>query len=382
LASSLGGSGHLLPVVAVAQACRRLGHDALVLVPPSLATEVERTGFPSRVGDQPSKTSIDEIWARMRAGGPGSDGLIDRELFAERATAAMLGAARAACDEWQPDLVVREPCEYASAIAAHEAGVAQLQVGISLSGIERRVLDMVTSIIERHGPGVTKAISEAPYLTSFPASLDPSPWAITSRYRPPGPTLGELPDWWAGDRRPLLYVTFGTVVGHLPEAAAVYRCALDAVSGLAARVLLTVGGAVDVDRLGPQPDNTHVEKWVPQADVLAHAAVVICHGGSGTTFGALAAGVPLVIHPLFADQFNNGRLVQAAGAGLVAGGDRAPSRGIRSPGPADTVALRNAIEQVLGEAAYRRAAERISTELMTFPNLDHVIDEHLAGRRR
>jgi hypothetical protein len=45
--------------------------------------------------------------------------------------------------------------------------------------------------------------------------------------------------------------------------------------------------------------------------VLPHAALVVCHGGSGSTFGALAAGVPLVIWPLFADQFRNGRAVQA-----------------------------------------------------------------------
>ena len=111
-------------------------------------------------------------------------------------------------------------------------------------------------------------------------------------------------------------MTFGSVIGHLPEATGVYGMALDAVSGLAARVLLTVGRAMDPGRGGPVPDNTHVEQWVPQSDVLTHAAVVVCHGGSGTTFGALAAGVPLVICPLFADQSMNGRLWRRRGAGL------------------------------------------------------------------
>lgn len=49
-----------------------------------------------------------------------------------------------------------------------------------------------------------------------------------------------------------------------------------------------------------------------------HANVVVCHGGSGTAFGALAAGVPLIICPLFADQSSNGQLIASAGAGLVA----------------------------------------------------------------
>jgi UDP:flavonoid glycosyltransferase YjiC (YdhE family) len=378
LASSLGGAGHLTPVIAAAQACRRLGHDALTLVPPSLAAEIGRTDLAFRVGEQPAKQLVEEIWARVRAGGRGAVGLIDRELFAEHATAAMLGAARGARDDWQPDLVVRESCEYASAVASHEAGIAQAQVGISLSAIDRGVLDMVAPIVDQHGRGVAEAITAAPYLSSFPASLDPSAWGDTLRFRLPGPTAGELPDWWPGDKRPLVYVTFGSVTGQLQEAADVYRVALDAVAELPARVLLTVGRAVEIDRLGAIPANTHVEPWVPQPDVLAHAAVVVCHGGSGTTFGALAAGVPLVICPLFADQPRNARLVQAAGAGLVIHRRAENDRGIRSLGLGDVAPLRVAVEQVIRDPAYRRAAQRIGDEMMATPTLDDVIAENLA----
>jgi len=335
LTSSLGGVGHLTPIVAAARASLRLGHDALVLVPPSLADRIERTGIPFRVGHQPSKAFVDEIWTRVRAGAPEADGLIDRELFADRATRAMLGPFRAARDTWQPDLVVREPCEYASAVAA-------------------------------------------PYLSSFPASLDPSPWAITLRFRTAAPVVGELPEWWRGGERPLVYVSFGTVIGHLPEANGVYRSVLDAVSGLPVRVLITVGQAVDIDRLGPIPANTHVEQWLPQADVLAHAALVVCHGGSGTTFGALAAGVPLVICPLFADQPVNAQLVQAAGAGLAVVSMSDEPSNLRSLGAADVAPLREAIQQVLGEPAYRRAAERIGAEMAATPTLEDVIDKYLA----
>jgi len=338
-----------------------------------------RTGLAYRVGHQPSKAVVDKVWAQLRAGGPESDrGLIDRELFAERATQAMLGVARAACSEWRPDLVVREPCEYASAVAAHEARITQAEVGISVSSIERGVLDMVTPIIERHGPGVAKAIGAAPYLTSFPASLDASPWPITLRFHTPVPAVKDLPGWWPGDERPLVYVTFGSVIGYLREAAGVYRSALDAVSVLSARVLPTVGRAVDTDHLGPIPANTHVEKWVSQADVFGHAAAVVCHGGSGTTFGALAAGMPLAICPLFADQPCNAQLVRAAGAGLVAADQADQPSGLRSLGPAEVAPLREAIERVLKEPAYRRATERVSAEMSTTLTLDEVIAKHLS----
>src|SRR3954453_9844318 len=180
LASSLGGMGHLEPVVAVGQALRRMRHDPMVLVPPSLKTAVERTGLPYAIGAQPPATAVDEIWDRVRAGPEEhAVGLIDRELFADRCTAAMLGAARRACEAWKPRLIVRESCEYASAVVAREAGIAQLQVGLSLAELESGVLTMVEPIIDRYGAGVAGAARAAPYLTRFPESLDPSPWADT-----------------------------------------------------------------------------------------------------------------------------------------------------------------------------------------------------------
>jgi hypothetical protein len=244
---------------------------------------------------------IDATWERVRAGPPEAVvGLIDRELFADRCTEAM-PAARDLFDVWRPEMVVREPCEYTTAVLAHGAGIAQLQIGISQSAIELRVLEMVAGTIERHRAGAAAAIRAAPYLTSFPASLDPSPWPDTRRFRQPSPARAPLPDWWPGDRRPLVYVTFGTVLGHLSESHAAYRTALDAVADLPARVLMTVGHAVDPAALVPVPSNTRIERWVPQGDVFPEARLVVCHGGSGTTFGALAAGLPLVICPLFAD---------------------------------------------------------------------------------
>jgi hypothetical protein len=128
LACSLGGSGHLTPVVNVARAVRRLGHDAVVLVPPSLVSEIERAGLPYEVGGEPPRAVIDQTWERVRGGPPEQVvGLIDRELFADHCTQAMLPAARSVCDRRRPDLLVRESCEDASAIAAATAGIAHAQ---------------------------------------------------------------------------------------------------------------------------------------------------------------------------------------------------------------------------------------------------------------
>ena len=379
LGCSLGGVGHLTPVVAAARAFGRLGHDPLVLVPPSLSEAAGESGVAFRVGGEPPQSVIDATWERVRAGPPEAVvGLIDRELFADRGTEAMYPAARDLFDVWRPEMVVREPCEYATAVLAHRAGIAQFQIGISQSAIELRVLEMVSDTIERHGAGVAAAIMAAPYLTSFPASTDPSPWPDTRRFRLQSPASAPLPDWWPGDRRPLVYVTFGTVLGHLPESRAVYRTALDALADLPARVLMTVGRAVDPAALVPVPSNTHIERWVPQGDVFREARLVVCHGGSGTTFGALAAGLPLVICPLFADQTANARLVQKAGAGLAVSTSDDAAGGLGSLRSADVVALRGAIDSVLAEPTYRQTAGRLAREIAGTSTLEQTLAQLLA----
>lgn len=95
-------------------------------------------------------------------------------------------------------------------------------------------------------------------------------------------------------------MTFGTVLGYMSIASRVYRAALRAVEHVEARVLLTVGNRFDPGALGPLPSHVHVEPWVDQDRVFPEADLVVCHGGSGTAFGALAAGVPLVTVPVFA----------------------------------------------------------------------------------
>jgi UDP:flavonoid glycosyltransferase YjiC (YdhE family) len=140
----------------------------------------------------------------------------------------------------------------------------------------------------------------------------------------------------------------------------VYRKALDAVADLPVRVLLT--GTRDVD-LGPVPGNVRVEQWVPQTDVFDHAVAVVGHGGSGTTLGALGAGLPQVIVPLFADQPHNATRVAGVGAGVIASLD-----GIRS-----------AIERVLEDDGYRAAAGRIADEMRALPPVDEFLEPYAAG---
>lgn len=377
LTCSLGGAGHLTPVVAAARALQRNGHEVLVLVPPALVTGAREARVPFVVGAEPPDSAVEAVWERVRrSSGVTSSGIIDRELFAGPATDAMLPAARSLAIEWRPDAVVREPCEYASAVVARESGIPQAQVAISQSAVEYGVLQMVAPIIDAHQPGVSEAVEAAPFLTPFPSTLDQSPWPQTYRFRSPVPDSHPLPDWWPGDNRPLVYLTFGSVAGHLPEARAVFAAALAAAGRLSARVLFTIGRHVELASLGPLPPNVHAEQWVPQTDVLATAELVICHGGSGTVLGALGAGVPLVICPLFADQRANGDLVERAGAGVVLATGQ---ESIGTLGPADVGPLALAAQRILEEETFAIAAQAVAIEMSELPTLKQALSELAPG---
>jgi len=58
---------------------------------------------------------------------------------------------------------------------------------------------------------------------------------------------------------------------------------------------------VRLAEIGDVPENVIVRSWVPQADLLRLVDVIVHHGGSGTTLGALTVGAPQLILPQGAD---------------------------------------------------------------------------------
>ena len=337
-----------------------VGDEVVVVAPPALREMVERDGFRFESGAEPPEAAIAPIRERLPTEDPDVAAVLgNRVLFAELAATAMLPHVDDACVRWNPDLVVRDPCEYAGAIAAADRSIRSAQVGISQAAVEWSSLDIASPVLEQHRPGLTAEIASAPYLSRFPDLLDPSPFPTTLRYRSRRSTAAEpLPDWWGVERSnsrtsparqhpPLVYLTFGTVLPYLSFAADAYRCALDALSSLDARVLLTVGRNFPLDRLGPLPPNAHVEPWIEQECALRDAAVVVCHGGSGTLLGAIEAEVPLVVMPFFSDQRSNGQLVDRHRLGTVVVPTTSPADQRPTFGQADARRLADAVGELL-----------------------------------
>src|SRR5688500_6842481 len=106
-ACSLGGAGHLNPLVPFLEAARRRGDETLVIGPPALREMVERTGFPFVAGGEPAEEEVAPIRERLPIAPPEEAVVLgNRELFARLAASAMIPAMEQTCSGWAPDLVL------------------------------------------------------------------------------------------------------------------------------------------------------------------------------------------------------------------------------------------------------------------------------------
>jgi UDP:flavonoid glycosyltransferase YjiC (YdhE family) len=379
LICSTGLAGHFNPLVPFIDAARERGDELFVVVPPGLAKDVEALGVTHYLSDPPDPAMSKELWRRAaRLPHHLAARLLDGEFFGRLSTEAMLETIESACDTFQPDLILREPCAYAGAVVAKRRGVAHAQVAISTARTEWGVIGLVGSILDDFEDGMEQELRETRYLSRMPTSLDPSPFPRTLRYREDEvPEIAE-PGRWARGKGPLIYLTLGSVAGGLGTARLAFQYAIEAVAGLDARVLVTTGRSFDRRLLGELPSNVFVESWVPQETVFPFASMVLCHGGSGTTYGALAAGLPIVFVPMFADQRTNAQLITVAGAGVIVDVGLKSEPGFRAIEVSDVPRIRAAVLDVLANSSYALAAQVIADEIASTGSARDCLEALLA----
>jgi hypothetical protein len=373
--SYLWGVGHFLPLVPFLDQVRRDEGQTLVVGLSSAEDMVRATGHPFLAGGEPLKPK-GKLPGRLAAPQLEAMERMATQLEAMERMATQLEVVGRAVRDWRPDVILREPFDYASAEATARIGAPAAQVAFGPAGYIWEWIEKNAPMLEAFRDGLASELRRSPFLTRLPASLDPSPFPATRRYREPATApRGALSAWWADSGAPLVYVSFGTMAGRAPAFGEVYSAVIDAAAGLDARMLVTVGRDFDISWLRDVPGNVHVEAWVDQADVLAKAALVVCHGGSGTTYGALAAGVPLIIMPTFADQVRNATMVVGAGAGVQVLTGQGAEGCRRTVSREDAPQFRQVIETVLTNGSYRQAAQTIAAEMAAAPTIETLLGQ-------
>jgi hypothetical protein len=372
LCATTANDGHFGPLLPFARAYAAAGHQVRVAAPASYARAVAAAGFAHEPFADAPRELIGPVMGRLPTlAFEEADDLVIREVFARIDAQAALPSLVETVERWRPDLMLRETAELGSLAAAERAGVPHGHVCIGMHEVVPRFAEAISDPLEELGRlaglaegRMTTALASETILSLVPEDLDHPGGQVPTgsdgflRFHEPRPAASaqDLPAW--GDpQAPLIYVTFGSVTGSLPPFASVFRRALDALADIEARVLLTVGRKVDAAGLGPLPSNAHVEQWWPQDAVLGQAAAMLGHGGFGTTMGALAAGVPQVVVPLFTfDQVVNGDHVASAGAGLTV-----------ERGPSSVESAAAEIPRLLADPTYAESARHVAAAISDLP---------------
>jgi UDP:flavonoid glycosyltransferase YjiC (YdhE family) len=115
---------------------------------------------------------------------------------------------------------------------------------------------------------------------------------------------------------PPLVFSLGSTAVH--ANAAFLRESLAAAFALGRRAVLFTGSATMRERLPRElPRGIFCVEYAPHAAVFPHAAVVVHHGGVGTSAEALFAGVPSLVVPHGFDQHDNAARLQRLGVAAV-----------------------------------------------------------------
>ena len=172
------------------------------------------------------------------------------------------------------------------------------------------------------------------------------------RSRPPAPTWHRLessvrqteeawdvPEELAGEGA-LVYLSLGSLGSADVE---LMRRLVAVLADTPHRYVVSKGPRADEFEL---PDNMWGEARVPQTNVIPHCDLVITHGGNNTTTEAFHFGKPMIVLPLFWDQYDNAQRVDELGLGVRL----------------DTYAfeddeLRGAVDRLVGDPDLRSRAE-------------------------
>ena len=358
--------GHVLPLLPLALATRDAGHDVVVVGGASIGPAVELVGLAHRVAGPPDLPSVFvQVPEREGLTGRRRAAFVWQQVFAGILAPELAAATLELARDWPPDLVIHEDSEQGSWIAAERLGIPH----VAYAATAWRGTSLRLSSEPLNGLRASLGLAADPelqrwhrhgYLGTRPPSLhnpDDPPPVTTVPVRPVAldDVHGPVPAW-VDERpsgRPRVTLTLGTM---LPGRTAVLGSLLDGLATLDAEVVATVGPELDPTEAGDRGPRVRVLRWVPMSRLLATSDALVFHAGSGTMLAALAAGVPLVLLPVAADQPENADRCVAAGVGVALP--------VEARGPDDVA---RATRTVLDDPAFRTAARRVAAEIAAMP---------------
>jgi MGT family glycosyltransferase len=207
---------------------------------------------------------------------------------------------------------------------------------------------------------------ESPYLNLYvyPSKID------YRRSAAPGPTWHrlescvrttdetyELPGPLASPPGPLIYLSLGSLGSADVE---LMQRLIDALGRTDYRVIVSLGPQHELLRLA---DNMTGAEFLPQPAILPQVDLVVTHGGNNTVTECFHNGLPMVVLPLFWDQYDNAQRVAETGFGV-----RLDTYGFEDR------ELTDAIDRLLADGELRARSVAVSKRLQAKPGTSTAAD--------
>ena len=167
----------------------------------------------------------------------------------------------------------------------------------------------------------------------------------------------ELPEPLASGDGPLLYLSLGSLGSADVE---LMRKLIGSLAGTRYRVIVSKGPQHDQLELAP---NMVGEEFLPQASILPQVDLVVTHGGNNTVTESLWFGKPMVVLPLFWDQYDNAQRMQETGFGRRLDTYRH-----------DPEELTGAIDELLEDSELAARLDKLSRRLQQAPGTVRAAD--------
>jgi MGT family glycosyltransferase len=350
---AFSGGGNLPPSLGIARELAARGHEIVFAGDPEMMPRMKPTPFRA--------IELTQAYAQLDKY-PGEPPF--GRWFCQLSSPAVEAEVRSIVEAENPDLILIDFMFLAAlnqGLRFSQPTVAMAHMALfRVADIFRHLTQMCSAIREQEGFSALPAFDDLVFsrdrviVTSL-AAIDQTPSAAlpTQNVRHVGPALEteaharplDLP-WDADDSVPLVLVSFST--DPVQAAPDLIKRALQALGRLDVHVVATVGASVDISEL-PGAPNIVIAEAADHELLMAKAALVVTHGGHGTTMRALKHGVPMMVMPgLAPDQLPNANMVQELGAGRVLAQD------------ADIEAIAANVREVLAGPQYRARAEEVA----------------------
>ncbi len=363
-------TGHYLPLVPFARMAMALGHEVAFASAEPIISLAREAGFATFRAGEDDGVSLRALAAngvaffqlppsQMRPVAFGS-------LFAKFESPQRLADLLAVGREFRPDVILHEVAELAAPVLGAVLGVPWVTVGFGpllKPEVAEMAADGAAAMWRAHGlePRRWAGLYEHLYIDPCPPAMQLPAIADLPAVIGIRPASVAQPDAVRSRRR--IYVTFGTLWNTGPAAVELMRVAVAGAARLGVEVVVTVGRATDPEVLGPQPGHVQVHRFIDQDQILPDCACVLGHGGAGTLLGALGWGVPLLLLPQFADQFDNAARAVEAGVALALGRDAVSAE-----------AIGDALARLLQEPGFAERACVVQGQLAAMPEARAVFE--------